>query len=102
MKKHTQGPWEIFGEDISVPGVPCIAIEADQKRIAEVCSTFNEETEDLELTEEDAANAALIAAAPTILSLLCDMVDIFEPQTDGEKQKHKEAIEWIKKARGES
>lgn len=111
MNKHTPGPWEIFGEDISSPGVPCIVIEVGQKRIAEVCSSFNEDTEDLELTAEDSANAALIAAAPDMLGaleiVLESMQSLFQCTADPQLKESLRVIteeigKTVKKARGES
>ena len=65
----TPGPYEIWGEDEQMPGVPCIEIgrgeipSPEAKSLCLVQSTLDEQTDEFVLTPEDWANANLLAAS---------------------------------------
>lgn len=65
---HTPGPWHVHGDD-DHEGVPFIEVAAGEygptfKSICDVRCTLNESSDEFEITDEDRANARLIAALP--------------------------------------
>ncbi len=85
-EKATPGPWDIGNEDEVTEGIPHIEIDAGPcpspayKCIAHVQSTMDE-SDDFELTDEDRANAAFIAAARTAIpELLAERKVLVERQ----------------------
>ncbi len=91
---HTPGPWRASFDDEPVPGIPAIMIETKQKPgplLKEICSvscTMNDE-ENFVLTEEDRANAQLIAAAPELLAALRDALPVIERAATEERRANK-------------
>ena len=63
---HTSGPWTVEADDCFFKGV-FIPIESDCRVVAEIQPAYGDNGE---LTEEDRANARLIAAAPEMLAAL--------------------------------
>ena len=92
MSKHTPGPWEVAdGRRIGVNLPNAIGNEYDSHCIA--------------ITQESAhinaeANAHLIAAAPELLAMLKDLVDLEGPQP-GNSAWGDRALALIAKAEGE-
>jgi hypothetical protein len=80
--KHTPGPWAIEDDDDVVPGVPCIPVApaAGVRRVCEVSSTLIEERDEFMLTDEDRANARLIAAAPFLLKQAQDLLNSIDSE----------------------
>lgn len=78
MNKHTPGPWVVEDDD-SFADCDLIPIGAvDGARICDVTAGFlDDECEEMAITEETRANARLIAAAPTMLEALKDMVNMY-------------------------
>lgn len=105
----TPGPWEIIGDDAN-QGVPFIAIGAGEMGTStyrNVCEVYGN-GDDLELTDEDRAQAHLIAAAPALygaldraLELAADLEEggrVFSPEQLAEIRRF-EAV--LAQARGE-
>jgi len=94
MNKHTPGPWYI------VRGISNSLIETDGLTVAEVLDDVYPDTEQQE------ANAKLIAAAPDMLAALQTMHDMWHAyiapeQRDGHAAKaYSEATDAINKALG--
>lgn len=107
MNKHTPGPWVVDGEDDIVPDVPCILIVCEGKRVCDVSSTLKDDGEFV-LTDQDRANAHLIAAAPDLLEALEWTMRFVEqvraesplPAGSGEDISYKEARAALAKAYG--
>jgi hypothetical protein len=68
MAKHSPSPWYV-ADDVEAGGVPLIPLRCDGHRtVAEICASFvNEGDVDFAITDQDRANARLIAAAPDLL-----------------------------------
>lgn len=94
MSKHTPGPWRVI-ED-RVPGA--LEIYAEEKAIAELWRRSS--------TQEEMANARLIAAAPKLLKALEKMLRCFSDYDgthgDLENSATDEARAAIAKARGQA
>jgi len=75
--RYTAGPWEVLGEDEGLDRVPYIEVTVGEcgtktfKPIAHIQPTFDG-CDDWLITDEDQANAHLIAAAPDLLEALID------------------------------
>lgn len=88
MTAHTPGPYEIWGEDEQVPGVPCIEIgrgkvpSPEAKSICLIQSTLNEDADKFLLTKEDWANAHLLAAAPDLITALRNITALAQNMRD--------------------
>lgn len=68
MSKHTQGPWEVFQNEVA-PTVPYI-----KSKTGMVAALFGK-------GGEEQHNAKLIAAAPELLEVLGDLEMLFDAQT---------------------
>jgi len=101
MAQHTPGPW-YFGDDELTSGVPVIPIRgADHRTVAEVVSTFVDKGDvDFAITDQDRANASLIAAAPELLKQLKGLLG-FASFVINELDIDTESTEVILKANGE-
>lgn len=66
MSGHTPGTWEVGGQSGN-PGEG-LEIAAKEKLIAWGSATYNEDEDEDVVTDEDRANARLIAAAPELLA----------------------------------
>lgn len=75
---HTAGPWQIAGESGN-PGEGFV-IEAHTRTVAWTANTLQSDDTEV-LTDEDRANARLIAAAPDLLEHLEDIVAIAKSVT---------------------
>ncbi len=79
MSKHTPGPWRADDETDGFQGMNHIPIwaheDVGEHRLAEVQPHFNEARGDFQFTEEDWANARLIATAPELIDLLQEIHD---------------------------
>lgn len=75
ITKHTKGNWFI---DIEVDGNMWVNSEESDLIIANICSEYNGELRKYLPTEEEKANAKLIAAAPEMLNALQDIVGQYE------------------------
>lgn len=105
----TPGPWENDGEDIIAPDIPCIVISAKhpfhpgRKRVCNVDSDLNDETDEFIITDENKANANLISAAPEMYEILDKINAAFYTRTS--RKEWLELMEKTKpllqKARGE-
>jgi hypothetical protein len=89
--KHTPGPWTNHGR-ITQPGLPHSAVAAETL-IARVYSKYFGDT------EQEIANANLIAAAPDLLAVLIELTDIEGP-LPGDRDWHAKALAAIAKAAG--
>lgn len=90
MTKHTQGPWRIdfsdFGTDTDSRGIPIsdgCGLIADVAplggRVGDLCLASWHNFGD----DEDIANASLIAAAPDLLAVLEQVLNLFEWSESG-------------------
>ena len=96
--KHTPGPWEVqtnrLGEGL-INRVGGFVI--DSKSVNErVCSTWSTNRADI----DDKANAALIAAAPTMLESLRGVVRYMKNETDNPTAVYDQVKQAIAKAEG--
>lgn len=66
MMSHTPGPWRVGGRSGNTGEAE--EIVAGLRVIAWTADTYNDEEDDGEVTDEDRANARLIAAAPELLA----------------------------------
>lgn len=73
MSKHTPGPWKVGGQSGN-PGEG-EEISADGRLIAWTAATYDEDEDEDVVTEEDRANAQLIAAAPDLLAVVRMAID---------------------------
>ena len=75
----TPGPWNILGDDESIGGVPFIEVMGGEiatptyRDVTHVCADLGDDDE-FRLTDEDWANAHLIAAAPDLYEALAGLV----------------------------
>jgi hypothetical protein len=76
MSGHTPGPWKIGGQSGN-PGEG-EEISADGRLIAWTAATYDEDEDEDVVTEEDRANAKLIAAAPDLLAALRYAVTVMQ------------------------
>lgn len=68
---HTPGSWKIAGK--SSNDGEAFVIESESRTIGWTCNTLNETDEEV-ITEEDKANAQLIATAPDLLEALKECI----------------------------
>ena len=68
MSKHTPAPWKIAGK--SGNDHESFVIDAESRSICWTTNTLDCDTDEETITEEDKANACLIAAAPELLAAL--------------------------------
>lgn len=61
-KKHTRGPWTV------VEGYGCFVVETDDRSVRFECNGLN--------AEGDRANACLISAAPDLLAVAFDYLEV--------------------------
>ena len=106
--KHTPGPWKIIGED-SLDGIPYIEISNSinpSPEFRNICHVQPDITGDefiITLSEQDHANAQLIASAPELLEAL-EMIQEELKLNQGcmIDQINQISYSAIKKARGQS
>ena len=70
---YTQGPWRVTGE--SGNDSESEIIEASDKTIAWTASSYDDVDGEEYISDEDLANARLIAASPDLLLCLQNLVD---------------------------
>lgn len=93
--KHTKGEWEITGESY---GNYITVGNENRKTIARI--PWISQTDVDNGSEEDSANAKLIAAAPDLLEALDSVMTALSPafNFDFEMSRHEEGYEYIDKA----
>ena len=91
MNKHTKGPWKITRDT----GSPC-SIEAEGSDGYALAKVYLTDPKTRKRTEEYAANAALIAAAPELLEALESVLDVIT----GDQAAELGVYDAIRKARG--
>ena len=102
--KHTQGTWFVTGEDAHTGDIPFIEVSRETepgsnwKMICAVECSIVGPDEDFVLTEEDWANARLIAAAPELLKCLKKI----DSEWDGEPEDMYDVRKLIAKIEHES
>jgi hypothetical protein len=77
---HTPGPWAVEGE--SGNDGEAEVIVSDKRTVCWTACSLNEDGEDFN-SNEDRANAGLIAAAPDLLAALKEMVAMVEAEYGG-------------------
>ena len=79
---HTPGPWRVGGTSGNTGEAEEIA--AGLRIIAWTADTYNEDEDEGEVTDEDRANARLIAAAPELLAACTAVANDCERVIDGD------------------
>ena len=103
MSKHTPEPWDVLGEDEISPGCPCIEISAGElatsewKQICYVQPTLNDD-DDFFLSDEDRANARLIAAAPE----MAEALHALRARIDSEFEHQPGDVLWVEEKAAEA
>lgn len=67
---HTPGPWIVGGESSNDAESEFVCNADGSKTICWTADTYNEDKDEGEATDEDRANARLIAASPELLEAL--------------------------------
>lgn len=92
--KHTPGPWTVAGP--SANQGESFVIESPENTIAWTSDTWDEDGDRAIVTEEDRANARLIAAAPELLCALTSIYrDVVEDFTTGKHVKTPDLDAWL-------
>ena len=70
MGTHTPGPWIVAGPSENENEAEVISDATEGRAIASTWDTYCDETDETHTSDEDRANARLIAAAPDMLTAL--------------------------------
>lgn len=100
IPKHTPGPWKIAGESNTVH--EAFIIESESRTICWTADSLGEDDDEF-TSDEDLANARLIASAPELLDSLKDLENILscKPYDRDEQKLLVIARAAIAKAKGE-